>query len=129
MQVLGSSFCLFLKVVLLKFIKNQRKFIKSKLIFIKWGTKFIIIYNPHNSSAVAEGHLLGIVVTMKGYPAVIVDIIGFCALKGKTPKWYSYSYSEFSSKKEKNIYRDYRGRPPQLSMFNSKKEKKHFWWL
>ena len=55
----------------------------------------------------AEGHHLGIVVTMKGYLAVIVDIIGFLGLKGKTPKWYSYSYSEFSSKKEKNIYRDY----------------------
>ena len=44
------------------------------------------------------------------YPAVIVDIIGFLGLKGKTPKWYSYSYSEFSSKKEKNIYGDFRGR-------------------
>ena len=43
------------------------------------------------------------------YPAVIVDIIGFCALKGKTPKWYSYS--EFSSEKKKNIYGDFRGRP------------------
>ena len=43
----GEFFFVFLKVVLLKFIKNQRKFIKSKLKFIKWGTKFIIIYNPH----------------------------------------------------------------------------------
>ena len=56
---------------------------------------------------IAEGHLLGIVVTMKGYPAIIVDIIGFLGLKGKTPKWYSYSYSCLIPKKEKNIYGEY----------------------
>ena len=38
---------------------------------------------------IAEGHLLDMGVTMKGYPAVIVDIIGFL------------------SKKEKNIYGEY----------------------
>ena len=49
----GEFFFVFLKVVLLKFIKNQRKFIKSKLKFIKSKLKFIksklifiIIYNP-----------------------------------------------------------------------------------
>ena len=41
---------------------------------------------------IAEGHLLGMVVTMKGYTAIIV---------------YHHSYSEFSSKKEKNIYGEY----------------------
>ena len=35
----------------------------------------------------AEGHLLGIVVTMKGYPAVIVDIIGFSFKKRKKHLW------------------------------------------
>ena len=30
---------------------------------------------------IAEGHLLDIVAGMKGYPAVIVDIIGYGALK------------------------------------------------
>ena len=51
----------------------------------------------------AEGHHLGIVVTMKGYLAVIVDIIGFLGLKGKTPKWYSYSYLCLIPKKKKTF--------------------------
>ena len=40
----------------------------------------------HNTQQLeAEGHLLDMVVTMKGYTAIIVDIIGYGALKGKTP--------------------------------------------
>ena len=55
---------------------------------------------------IAEGHLLGMVVTMKDYTAIIVDI-----------------KSSFFQKKKKLLS----SRPPQLSMFNSKKRKKHFW--
>ena len=56
---------------------------------------------------IAGGHHLGMVVTMKGYTAIIVDIIGFL------------------SKKEKNIYGDYA--VGQLFRIYHKKVIKHFW--
>lgn len=49
----------------------------------------------------AEGHLLGMVAGMKGYTALIVDIIGFSCLKGKTPQMVQLLLFMFNSKKRK----------------------------
>ena len=57
---------------------------------------------------IAEGHHLGMVVTMKGYTAIIVDIkSSFFQKKKKLLSSRHFCYVLFSSEKKKNIYGDY----------------------
>ena len=55
----------------------------------------------------AEGHLLGMVVTMKGYTAIIVDIIGFLSKKEEIPKQQTPLLSRIYHKKLENKSGEY----------------------
>ena len=55
---------------------------------------------------IAEGHQLHMVVTMKGYTAVIVDIIGFLSKKEEIPKQQTpLLFRIFFRKKEKHLWK------------------------
>ena len=55
---------------------------------------------------IAEGHLLDMGVTMKGYTAVIVDIIGFLSKKEEIPKQQTPLLSRIYHKKvRKQVWR------------------------
>lgn len=62
----GEFFFVFLKVVLCRLYKKSKKIYKTLCDFYK------IVSNIYNGLQLAEGHLLDMGVTMKGYPAVIV---------------------------------------------------------
>ena len=66
---------------------------------------------------IAEGHQLLMMVTMKGYTAIIVDIIGFLSKKEENPKQQTPLLFRIFSEKRKNIYGEYAVGQPVTTCF------------